>query len=60
MMSPCKDCENRTIDCHDNCAKYLEYRKALDEQNKIRYEAKEKERIIDEYTFRKVNKLRRK
>ena len=45
MKVPCKDCGERTSDCHSNCKKYLrwskERQKILDEQHK--------QKIIDQY-----------
>ena len=32
-MSPCKDCRERVIACHDSCQKYKDW---SDEQNKVK------------------------
>lgn len=29
---PCKDCQDRAAGCHSICAKYAEYKKAMDGQ----------------------------
>lgn len=35
--SPCRDCKKRSVNCHSECALYIEYRATLDEfNNKLR------------------------
>lgn len=34
INSPCRDCENRTITCHDNCELYFDYKKQIEFYNK--------------------------
>lgn len=31
ITSPCMNCEDRKIACHDNCDRYAEYRKKISE-----------------------------
>lgn len=33
MISPCKDCEDRTVGCHGSCERYKRY---TEEQERIR------------------------
>ena len=33
VKNNCKDCPNRTINCHSHCEDYLRYRKELDNYN---------------------------
>ena len=35
-MSPCKDCKERHMACHDNCQKYLDWKQGIDDCNKAR------------------------
>lgn len=51
-IAPCKDCKNRTINCHSKCKLYLQYRKDLDEYN----EQVKQQRMFDMPTFRKRRK----
>lgn len=32
IQSPCKDCQNRRVGCHDTCYLYKEFRKKKDRQ----------------------------
>ncbi len=36
MIAPCKGCTSRHMACHDQCERYKEYRKYLDEINERR------------------------
>lgn len=35
INSPCKDCKNRSIDCHSHCDKYNKYKKDKEKENKL-------------------------
>lgn len=41
LEAPCKDCENRKLNCHSSCKKYLDYqvknekRKAIERSSKV-------------------------
>lgn len=35
---PCLNCEDRQIGCHAVCEKYIQFRKELDEVNRLAYE----------------------
>lgn len=41
LVAPCKGCTSRYVGCHSECDKYIEFRKALDEENAERYHAKQ-------------------
>lgn len=34
ITSPCRDCENRTMTCHDDCQLYFDYKKQIEYYNK--------------------------
>jgi hypothetical protein len=36
ISAPCKDCPDRTPDCHSECREYNLYRKARRDENKLR------------------------
>ena len=38
ISGPCKDCAERQIGCHSTCKKYVDFRKRLDEKNKLERE----------------------
>lgn len=42
-MIPCRNCDDRTIDCHTYCEKYKEYQKAVERIRKERIKQKQKE-----------------
>lgn len=42
-MIPCRNCDNRTIDCHTYCEKYKEYQKVVERVRKERIKQKQKE-----------------
>lgn len=50
IKSPCYGCQNRTVTCHSDCEKYLEYRNECD---RIRLE-KMKRYDFKDYICRKV------
>lgn len=58
--TPCYDCTKRSQDCHSNCEAYAAYRAELDEKNRLKFEAKQQERLIDDYLADKHSKLKRK
>lgn len=35
ILSPCKDCMNRTIECHISCAEYKDWKNRLKQRNDI-------------------------
>lgn len=37
--SPCKDCKDRTIHCHDRCNDYQEYRVKMDKTKANRHQS---------------------
>lgn len=38
LNSPCKDCLDRSMTCHDTCPEYLEYKKVRENISKQRLE----------------------
>ena len=36
LNTPCKDCEERTVDCHTTCKKYKDYVVYVEEGRKAR------------------------
>lgn len=51
MSAPCKDCADRTINCHSTCAKYLAFKHENDKQRE--YERRQKRIEYREYRRRK-------
>jgi len=51
-IAPCKDCKNRTIDCHLKCKLYHQYHKDLDKHN----EQVKQQKTFNMATFRKRRK----
>ena len=49
MISPCKNCEMRSIGCHSVCKYYKTYRENLDNFNSKIKEEKNKEVAFIEY-----------
>lgn len=54
--NPCKNCGDRTVDCHGKCIKYQSFRDSLDVYNAKIKEAKSRDSI---YTAYKSNKTYR-
>ena len=48
-FSPCKDCPNRYLGCHDKCYKYQAFRQARDEYNEM--VRKEREAYSNDYLY---------
>ena len=48
-FSPCKDCPNRYLGCHDKCYKYRAFRQARDEYNEMA--RKEREAYSNDYLY---------
>lgn len=42
-MIPCKNCDDRTMDCHTYCEKYKEYQKVVKRIREERVKQKQKE-----------------
>lgn len=53
--SPCLDCKNRSLYCHDTCKRYLKYRKLIDEARVERV----KEMDVMGYTINNVYKFKK-
>nr|DAS64959.1 MAG TPA: hypothetical protein [Caudoviricetes sp.] len=54
LHSPCKNCEERILHCHETCTKYLEYYEANENVKAERIKAKKERDLL----FRK-NKQRK-
>ena len=52
MKGPCKNCEARTICCHAECAKYLEFQAMLMQAK----EREEKDRLPKLFLYESVRK----
>lgn len=46
LHSPCKNCEERILHCHEMCAKYLEYYKANEKEKAERIKAKKERDLL--------------
>lgn len=57
MTAPCKNCKERTPECHGLCTKYQAYAEENDKRRKQRYLRRE----VDNYTNGKIieNAIRR-
>lgn len=53
--SPCKDCEDRDLTCHDDCPKFKRYRAKIDKANK----ARRAETEISTYTYNSIHKYKK-
>ena len=52
--STCKDCSERYPACHDSCERYIQARKSYDEQKRIISEARNENRIFNDYKRKKI------
>lgn len=43
--APCRGCDDRTVGCHSQCDKYIQFKKKIDERNDAKY----KERLSTYY-----------
>lgn len=48
MECPCRYCDNRTVDCHGNCDKYIQWNQANKNLRDIRNKKVNQERLADE------------
>ena len=59
VQSPCKECKERHMACHDKCEKFIKYREDKDEHfNKV-FEAKKNDKIMDSYYVKLFSKRKR-
>lgn len=56
MISPCKDCPDRTIECHGQCERYKAFRKEREKEYAWRHE----QYVLDIPTADLERKMRRK
>ena len=54
MTGPCKKCADRSVGCHADCVKYIEYRAKLDEAKG----REEKDRLPKLFLFESVRKAK--
>ena len=47
--SPCNHCTIRILGCHGSCKRYKKWRKEMDKERDMIYEAKQKESIVSGY-----------
>ena len=58
-QSPCKDCEDRHINCHSKCEKYLLFKsERIQTKEKIK-NAYKLQSMLEEYERKKANKNRK-
>lgn len=50
--APCKGCEDRQVNCHSCCEKYLTYKEESEEEKRKMRENREKNNAV--YLFRKA------
>lgn len=46
LHSPCKNCEERILHCHETCTKYLEYYEANEKVKAERVKAKKEKDLL--------------
>ena len=46
LHSPCKNCEERILHCHETCSKYLEYYEANEKVKAERIKAKKERELL--------------
>lgn len=56
IKSPCLGCEDRQRLCHSSCEKYLSYRAALNEKNRLIRKQKSEESSFNSYVIGAINK----
>lgn len=57
--SPCFKCEKRTPTCRPDCREYIAWRKAQDERVKKIKSEKERERVIEDYRTKAIEKSKK-
>ena len=58
IKSPCLGCEERHKLCHSSCEKYLSYRAALTEKNRLIRKQKSEESSFNSYVIGAINKAK--
>lgn len=48
QLSPCKDCKNRTVACHDSCNVFKEWKDFFDEDKQKYYKDKHQRKELQE------------
>ena len=59
MLSPCKNCEDRSVFCHTSCDKYKAYREAKDRENSVFWAKRKTEADFINAKFEKKLKYQR-
>ena len=49
LLSPCKDCTDRTIGCHSSCETYKGFKEKSEAQRQERYERNDKEQAFSDH-----------
>lgn len=57
--APCHKCPNREAGCHSYCEDYLEFKSIREINKKKMYKQKQQAKLIDSYTFDRVEKDKR-
>lgn len=55
----CKGCEERHVGCHSTCEIYKKNREKLDKEKEARIQAQKANDVLDDYTIRRIEKIRK-
>lgn len=58
-MKTCKGCEERHVGCHIDCEIYKKNREKLDKEKEARIQAQKANDVMDDYTIRRIEKIRK-
>lgn len=58
-ISPCRDCNDRTVGCHSNCDRYNEWLREERQKNEEYRKQKSLSREIDSYTIHHAEVVRK-
>lgn len=59
MECPCRTCNDRTIGCHGNCEKYVQWSQEQEKLREIRNKKVNQERLADEDIIRRRMKKKK-
>lgn len=60
MINCCKDCEDRTIECHGRCERYIEEKRKYDEKRKEMFKLKDNDRMLRSHEIGTVERMKKK
>lgn len=55
---PCIDCKDRVVNCHASCERYASWKAECVKRSDECTKARQKEKEVEEYTRKKVNRRR--